>query len=164
MKIERTTEGVRHTMNIAHLGEFGLVDTQKTVIYLTWQAREYLSNAERNEADSLDLRAYWCREAASLLDAAEKLLEHDGPADVVLRGGGLLERAHLAAKAAVENGQIAARYDESLGGVPTDWERQRTPKAISIFKRAAETARQETHRALCELCEMFPEAMPTEER
>lgn len=150
--------------NIARLTGFEPADTQKAILYLAWQAREYLGDAERKEETTLTIRAYWCAEAASLLEAVRTLLERyslDPTRQIAID---LVERSLAAAKAAVENGRIAARYYiSSKEPRASDWDRQHTPKAISIFKRAAETARQETHRALVELCELFPDSMPTEE-
>jgi hypothetical protein len=154
-------------MNISKLSEFTSLDTQRTILHLVWQARECLSDAERKKEIDLEMRAGWCRQAVSLLDTARRMLEYGYTTENDHANGlSLLECAHSAATAAFHNGQIAVDYDDRLTGriVPsTDREREHAPKTISIFKRAAETARQETHRALTELCELFPDAMPTEE-
>lgn len=165
--------------NIARLTEFDSQDRHASVLHLTWQAREYLSDAERSEEVSFVMRIRWCEQAATALEAARSLLMFEKvPVMVALD---LLARACSAAKAAAANGVIAESYDavndrpivmerarailhtEVATRQPSDWERQHVSKAIAIFKRAAETGRQETHRALVELCELFPDAMPTEE-
>jgi hypothetical protein len=154
-------------MNIARLTEFDAHDRHATVLYLAWQAREYLGDAERKEEAGFTARTCWCEEASIALEAARSLLgrDTDKTALPTYAALDLLTRACWAAKAAVANGYIARSYHAATSGAvtPSDWERQRVSKAISIFKRAAETARQETHRALVELCELFPETMPTEE-
>lgn len=166
--------------NITRLSEFDSQDRHATVLYLAWQAREHLGDAERSEEVSFAMRIRWCEQAATALEAARLLLTFEKvPVLVALD---LLARSCSAAKAAAANGAIAESYDAVNSGPivmdrarailrtevaatrqPTDWERQHVSKAIAIFKRAAETARQETHRALVELCELFPGAMPTEE-
>jgi hypothetical protein len=155
-------------MNIARLSEFGQADRRKTILLLAWQAREYLGDAERKEETSLSERAYWCSDAAALLEASQKLLDRETDAAVRHKATiafDLMARALCAAKAAFENGQIAARYFMSSSRVRSpEWDKLHASKAISIFKRASEAARQETHRAMVELCELFPDAMPTEER
>ncbi len=167
-------------MNISKLSEFDSQDRGATILHLTWQAREHLSDAERNEEVSFIMRIRWCEQAATALEAARSLLMFEKvPVMVALE---LLTRACFAAKAAAANGVIAESYSavnsrpivmerarailhtEVATRQPSDWERQHVSKAIAIFKRAAETGRQETHRALAELCELFPDAMPTEER
>ena len=158
--------------NIARLSEFDMQDTQTTILYLAWQAREYLGDAERKEKEPLVVRTCWCLEAKTLLEASRDLLYrfgHEDRDDMLARSSrvataaDLLARARHAAAAAAENGSLAAKY-EAEPSTGSAWDRAHAPKTISIFKRAAETARQETHRALVELCELFPEAMPTEER
>lgn len=154
-------------MNIARLTEFDAHDRHATILCLTWQAREFLGDAERKEEAGFAARTRWCEEASVALEAAHSLLGRETVKTVLPTYAALdlLARACWAAKAAVANGHIAGSYHAatSEGMSPSDWERQRVSKAISIFKRAAETARQETHRALVELCELFPNAMPTEE-
>lgn len=164
-------------MNIARLSEFGPRDRQRTCLLLAWQAREYLSDAENSESVGLAFRTGWCGEAAVLLEAGRALLERETAADRLNRdlpsarrnrvevAIDLMERSLAASKAAIENGRIAARYSIATArkGPVSEWDKHHAPKAISIFKRAAETARQETHRALVELCELFADVMPTEE-
>lgn len=156
-------------MNIAKLSEFNDADRQLSTLFLAWQAREMLGDAERMEEKGLHLRSVLCNEAAAMLSAALTLLTMRGRFPLsagakLSRTVELTERALAAAKAAFENGHIAMRYQESaLTKAAPEWDKQHSTKAISIFKRATETARQETHRALVELCELFPGAMPTEE-
>jgi hypothetical protein len=155
-------------MNIARLEDFGLLDTQKTILYLAWQAREWLGDAERKEEAGLPTRAAWCQESASILLSAVTLFDYLRDAaklpvaktPAYTRSRDLLCRAQWAAEAAVQNGKIADSYHLAVQAFATSWETQHASKAISIFKRAAETGRQETHRALVELCELFPKAIP----
>jgi len=150
------------TMNISRLSGFTSRDTQKTILNLVWQAREYLSEAERQEQVALGIRAFRCREAGALLDAARFLLERQ--ILPVFHSLTMLTRACSAANAAFENGEIATRYSEALREASaTSWDKQRAPQAVSIFKRAAEAGRRETHRALADLCELLPDAIPTDD-
>jgi hypothetical protein len=154
--------------NISRLSEFDAQDTQATVLYLTWQAREWLGDAERKEDQTLTVRSGWCEQSAALLLTAVTLFDRTVPsisqASAYARTRDLLCRAHATSVAAVENGKVATSYAGAISRPsPTSWEWQHASKTISIFKRAAEAGRQETHRALVELCELFPDAMPTEE-
>jgi hypothetical protein len=160
-------------MNIARLDDFGVLDTQKAILYLAWQAREYLGDAERLENAGLATRSDWCHQSASILLTAITLFDRAREAAVpsisetpaYMRSRDLLCRAHWAAEAADKNGKIAGSYYGAVFSEtpPTAWEKGHAPKAISIFKRAAETGRQETHRALVELCELFPKAIPEDD-
>jgi hypothetical protein len=154
---------------IARLAEFDSQDTEATILYLAWQAREYLGDAERKEDQTLAVRQGWCEQSAALLLTAVTLFDRTVPSisqfATHVRTRDLLCRAHATSVAAVENGKVAASYAGAISRPsPTSWEQQHASKTISIFKRAAEAGRQETHRALVELCELFPDAMPTEER
>lgn len=144
------------TAHISRLGGFNRVDYERGVLILVWEAREYLSDAERSEKPAP------CIEARRLLDAAVVLLAFTTTRHQ--RASDLLQRAASAATAAAENGALAASYALTVAApAAPDWDKQRTPKALAIFKRAAETARQEAHRALADLCELFPEAIPETE-
>lgn len=159
-------------MNIARLTEFDAFDRRSAIVCLVWLAREYLSEAERKEEVGFAPRIEACREAAAALDAVYFLLRREPTRDIVdaermriaERILDLADRARMAARAAIENGGVAQRYHTiTTRGGHTDWEHQRVPKAISIFKRAAEAGRQETHRLLVELCELYPDVVPTGE-
>ena len=156
-------------MNIAKLSEFNDADRQLSTLFLAWQAREMLGDAERMEDKGLHARSALCNEAATMLSAALTLLTMRGRFPLsagarLSRAVDLTERALAAATAAVANGHIAMKYQNStLSKAAPEWDKQHSSKAISIFKRATETARLETHRAMVELCELFPNAMPTEE-
>lgn len=151
-------------MNIARLTEFDVFDRRSTILCLTWLAREYLGDAERKEEAGFVSRTQFCRDAVASLEAATTLLRRELIHGAELPVLDLMGRACLAARAAVENGGIAMRYHRaSSHDERTDWERQHAPKAISIFKRAAEAGRQETHRALVALCELYPDAIPSDE-
>lgn len=154
-------------MNIAKLSEFTDADAQLSTIFLAWKAREVLGDAERMEDQGLHGRSVRCHEATTMLGATMTLLTllatRMTPGRAA-RALDLTDRALTAAKAASANGHIAMLYqDSALTKAAPEWDKQHSTKAISIFKRATETARQETHRALVELCELFPGAMPTEE-
>lgn len=154
------------TKIISRLTEFDVYDRRSTILCLTWLAREYLGDAERKEEVGFVPRTQFCRDAVAVLEAASTMLRREAVLFGVAEPPALdlLERACLAAKAAVENGGIAMRYHRAAShDEHTDWEHQHVSKAISIFKRAAETARQETHRALVALCELYPDAVPTDE-
>lgn len=153
-------------MNITKLGEFFPADEQRSIILLTWQARKYLGDAEQRLDTPLGTRADWCASAASVLEAACVLLSIQPPNRAAARARVLLSRATLAAKAASANGLIAVGYCESASGPPLmapQWDKQHVAKAVSVFRRAAEAGASDAHRALVELCELFPNAMPTEE-
>jgi len=148
--------------NIIKLGDFDTQDAETTVLHLVWQARALVGDAERSVESDTRERAHWCRRAAAMLDAAKHMYEHCCVTESQALPG-LLDRSFSAAKAALDNGQIAAQYGDALERGPTDWERQHAPKTLAIFRRAAETARNEAHRALTELCEMYPDSMPSDE-
>lgn len=155
-------------MNIARLEEPGSTDARRAVITLAWQARESLGDAERRMEASLLVRTMWCKEAASFLEASIFLMSRAVSDDACdsrhARSIELLRRAGLAARAAIENGHIADSYlDSADNAQASNWDREHVSKAISIFKRAAEAGRRETHRALAELCELFPDAVVQEE-
>lgn len=152
-------------MNIARLTEFDAFDRRSTIVCLTWLAREYLGEAERKEEVGFAPRIEACREAAAALDAVYFMLRREliPGATNAERILDLADRARMAARAAIENGGIAQRYHViTTRQEHTDWEHQRVSKAISIFKRAAETGRQETHRLLAELCELYPDIVSEE--
>lgn len=46
---------------------------------------------------------------------------------------------------------------------PSDWERRQATRFGGILRRSAQHAKQELHRALAELAELFPDAYDTEE-
>lgn len=150
--------------NIALLEEQGPAEARRAVITLAWQARESLGDAERRMEASLLVRTMWCKEAASFLEASISLMSRAVSDDAFdschARSIELLRRAALAARAAIENGQIAHSYVSSADDAHApEWDRHRVSKARSIFKRAAESGRQETHRAMVELCELFPDVV-----
>lgn len=149
------------TMNISRLDEFGSFDRERAILCFVWEARECLGDAERKEETSLARRAHWCAEATKMLESVHSMVQRESSGDAHPPAGLLLlARAISASKAAVNNGAIAVSYSESAAlATAPDWDKQRAPKAISIFKRAAETARQETHRALADLCDLFPDAV-----
>jgi hypothetical protein len=151
--------------NLSRLGDFTMLDQRRSILFLVWQAREMLSAAEHDEAATVFMRAHRCGDAAMLLDSASVLISQVNRDDpTVIRALDTTNRAVAAARAAHENGKLADLYQQaSQSPTGTEWDRQRSPKATGIFKRAAETARNETHRALAELCEVFPNAMPEED-
>jgi len=154
-------------LNIARMTEFDAFDRHSCIICLVWLAREYLAEAERKEEVGIAPRSEACREAASALGAAYILLRREATiikSDNATNTLDLIDRARMAAQAAAENGGIALRYHiATTRREHTDWEHQHVSKTISIFKRAAEAARSEAHRALAAICELFPDAVPTEE-
>jgi hypothetical protein len=154
-------------LNIARMTEFDAFDRHSCIVCLAWLAREYLAEAERKEEVGFAPRIEACREAASALDAAYMLLRREAmtvKADDAANALDLIDRARMAARAAAENGSIALRYHiATTRREHTDWEHQHVSKTIAVFKRAAETARSEAHRALAALCELFPDAVPMEE-
>jgi hypothetical protein len=142
------------------MSEFDAFDRHSCIVCLAWLAREYLAEAERKEEIGFAPRIEACREGASALDAAYTLLRRETvKTDDAANALDLIDRARMAARAAAENGSIALRYHIAT----TRREHQHVSKTISIFKRAAETARSEAHRALAALCELLPDAVPTED-
>lgn len=152
-------------MNFTRIGDFTIIDQQRSALFLLWQAREWLSEVERNDGD-FHHRAVICGEAATLVAAAKTALIRPPTSDDrarLFRYYELCDRAVAAANAAKDNGLIATNYHTAAARRKNDeWEQRYAPKAGSIFKRAAETARSEVHRTLVELCEMCPDAMPEE--
>jgi hypothetical protein len=147
-----------NTNPITKLDGFSRLDRERAILLLVWEAREYLSDAERGKSTPPRVRIDACGEAHRLLDAALVLTSPQ-----MGRVRDWLKRARFAASAAAENGEIAASYAlASANAKATEWELLRAPKALALFERAAETARGETHRALAELCETFPNAIPKE--
>lgn len=145
-------------MNIADLSDFDHNARSQTLLFLVWESREFLSDAERGDVLSGQISA--CEDAKRLLDAASTVLNLNARTE---RAHDLLKRASSAAGAAAEQGAIASSYAlASVSPTASDWEKQYATKATAIFKRAAETARRESHRALAELCELFPNAIPKE--
>jgi len=147
---------------ITKLGNYSRYDMQETLLAVVWEAREWLSEAERCESN--DERAEACSGALHLLRGALSMAPRvDADRRRIID---LLERAVDSTAAAAANNRLAASYDVSLaetdGGANSPsggWDSQRMEKAGMIARRAAETARSETHRALAELCEVWPDAM-----
>jgi hypothetical protein len=155
---------------IASLSGFERSDIERAVLLLTWQAREMLGLTEDAFAGHWPLEECInvCSQAAALLSAADALLAEP----LVLNGAYnwaphalfLLPRAVAASKSATENGRVAAGYlADTARYTEGTWEHKHAPKAVQIFNKSIETARREAHRALAELCEMFPESVPTEQ-
>jgi hypothetical protein len=165
------TPEIKPRPGISQLAGFDLFDGQSAALYLTWLAREYLGNAERDASAGFAFRIQSCTDASLALDAAIVIIRRECEMATTVVGVqknapklaaiDLLERANSAAKAAIENGRIAASYQQST--TQTEQERARVNKSVSVFKRAAEAGRQETHRALAAVCDLYPDSVPTEE-
>lgn len=159
---------------ITKLADFSNTDRARTLVYLVWEARALLSEAEREVVPKAAVTM--CDQSVTLLDAAlmvvslsadmrdlsgARLVRADSWA---ARCYSLIDRAKNAAQAAGANGRIAHDYAAHPGATAGSegWDEKHAPHARAIGRRAVEAARSEAHRALAELCEQFPHAMPTE--
>jgi len=149
---------------IAYMADPPIEDRQSAIIVAVHTAREYLSFAER-AADSATL--YYpevlakIRSADDLLGTATAICHEVAP-DQTARARSLLVRAREAAKAAFHQGELARSYFDA-GATEPAFDAKQAKKTRGILRRAAEAARQETHRALAELAETFPDAYDVED-
>lgn len=137
------------------------LDYRRAIITQVVHAREMLSLAER-QAESGDPRPgvalIQINAALSSLASARTLL-HEADADpTALRMETLIRRGIPAAKAA--RGHVE-RYRLYQSG-ETKLERDQVSKLRPIWRRAAEEAKKDVHRALLFLCERWPEAYERE--
>lgn len=151
------------THRIASMADPPDEDRKSAIIVSVHAAREYLSLAER----AADSGTIYYPEVLSKIRSADDLLgtasalcrEVDATATTAARE--LLERARESAKAAYHQGTIAQSY--AAKEEPSAFEEKQADKTRGILRRAAEAARQETHRALAELADLFPDAYDVEE-
>lgn len=139
-------------------------DRESAIIVAVHTARETLSIVERaadGTAETYFPALLGKIEAAdSLFRTAEALCE-EVSAHRTQRARQLLQRARERAKAAYHHGQTARSYAELTE--PSSFEAKQRSKTRAILRRATEAAKQEAHRALTELAEVFPDAYDVEE-
>ena len=147
---------------IAFLADPPVEDRKSAIIVSVHDAREYLSFAER----SADGGTIYYGEVLSKIRSADDLLGtatalcRDVDAEGTETVRELLERAREATKAAFHQGSIARSYGDKQD--PSSFERKQADKHRGILRRSAEAAKQETHRALAQLLELFPDAYDIE--
>lgn len=135
-------------------------DRASAIVTSVHLARELLSLAERladsSSKDFATAQRYISR-ALSCLDAASTLLPDDSAAPGVHLARLGLVRAVAASEAALGHAKLAESYG---GGVipQAGFEAQQRDRTRTIWFKATEFARQETHRALAVLVALFPEA------
>lgn len=136
-------------------------DCAHALVVLVYRAREALSLAER-QADVVDkpdpnVGVTELDAARKHLAAALELATNLEPA----KGARLfLNRAIRATEAALGQVHLYALYNVEA---PSPLETKQLGHVRNVWRRAAESARQEAHRALHELSERFPDAYDTEE-
>ena len=142
---------------ITVLDGFSSSDIQKTCLLLAWKARAELSVAEQNPDMILTIRGVHVSNAISALNAAIDLI---GPQKKMDRVRMLLLVAHSASEASQAQLNVAANAAFLVTSMPEM--AKRAEHALLIFTKATEAARKDAHRALAELCELFPESVPVE--
>lgn len=150
---------------IARMAEPHADDKRCAAIVAVHTAREFMSLVER-AADG-DRLSIGHRELLTKTDQALHLTgsawalceEIDGvKTQKVVE---LLSRCRSAIWATHAHCETKRDYDSILE--PTPWEQRQASKFAGILRRSAQHARQELHRALAELAELFPDAYDTEE-
>jgi hypothetical protein len=136
-------------------------DCAHAAIVLVYRARESLSIAER-QADIADIPdpSIGVTELEGALKQLHGAVELTAHLEGAKQGRLLLGRAIRATEAAL--GQVHL-YDLYAVAEPTPLETKQSGHLRGIWRRAAEAARQEAHRALHELTETFPDAYDAEE-
>lgn len=131
-------------------------EQESAIIVAVFQARAMLSEAERiaDMSESGFARGIQlCRDGSDCLGAARAMLADELSAS---RVRDLLDRACHAADTAIEHAQLAHTYASSSDH--TDFDDRMTRNVRRHWYRATQLARQDAHRALSDLAELFPEA------
>lgn len=157
---------------IAQMAEPSANDMARSAIVAAYTAREHLSESERfltsREDEGLNVfalseQSQHVHQAASLIEAAYSMFcEHQRRnqlgtnEDVQLS----FHRALRAAMAAKEQGHLAAAYADRVNTstCDPDFAYKQSRAGMMRFRKATESARQDAHRALAELCEVLPDA------
>jgi hypothetical protein len=138
-------------------------DRKSAIVVAVHTARDYLSIAER----SADGGTIYYPDVLNKIQGADNALGtaatlcREVDLDGTKNARELLARAREATKAAYHQGSIARSYAEKKH--PSDFEERQAKKTRQILRRSAEAARQETHRALAELLDVFPDAYTEDE-
>jgi hypothetical protein len=139
-------------------------DTDRTQALVTavHMGREMLSLAERiADSASMDFTSAlrYLASALTYLRAASELLPSSGS-----NLGGAATRAMLRSIAASEAALGHAKLAQSYGAcrLPEAFEVQQAARSRVIWKKATEAARQEAHRALAAVAELYPDACSVE--
>lgn len=161
-----------HKPRVAAIMEPEEQQLRATTVLLAYMAREYLSMAER-EAENREpqvARGHAGAKAAMLaiedakavLKSCLAMLRESQPASDPrsISAEQCLERAMHASEATLGHIRLCIDYDVKRPDKTTSdrWEHFRL-----VWRRSAQHARQESHRALTELCELFPEAYEIDE-
>lgn len=149
------------TPNIATISEPTVLDFRRAIVTQVFHAREMLGLAELqagadNPNPSVALTQILV--AIHTLQAARTLLYEADAGPAGLRIAAWLQRAIHGAEAA--RGHVE-RYRAYEGG-ETKLEADQVTKMRPIWRRSAEEAKKDVHRALLFLCERFPEAYARE--
>lgn len=147
---------------IAYIASPTSHDFRRAVVTQTYFAREMLwmaescSDKERPRSRSGLLHA---RTALHTLRAASAILSETDGDDDVARMSTLLDRAIHACEAAI--GHIE-RYQSYEADQVTKLDQDMLRKQLPIWRRSAEEAKKDTHRALTLMCERWPDAYEKE--
>lgn len=155
---------------IAEISDPVPADFRRSIVTQVHYAREMLSLAERagDCVEPLTKSALThprsavmqIRSALKALSSARDLLHESDPGSSHARMDVLLERCVCATRAA--EGHIK-RYRAYAKSADTKLEQDQLKKLRPIWKRSAEEAKKDTHRALLFICERFPDAFEREE-
>ena len=150
-------------MGIQTIVEPSTNDYRRSVVTATHHAREMLSLAQR-QAEGNDPKTgptlMQIDNAISSLKSAGTLLHETGAAESGHRMQTLLRRALHAAEAARGHVQRFSAYQQDSF---TKLELDQLSKIRKVWRRAAEAAKKDTHRALVFICQRFPEAYEKED-
>lgn len=145
------------------------LDLQRAIVVQMYEARESLMIAESSAADEACVAAETAlRDATALAQASIALLASDAMItgappqnewqvhDDVKRIEVLLRRTEAAIGAAMGHVRRFKAYETK--GLSTKLEQDVRAKLKTIWRKAAEDAKKDAHRALVLICERFPEA------
>lgn len=140
-------------------------DRTKALVTATHMSRELLSLAERisDSATSRDFTAAqrYIATALTYLQTVLALLPTHGGTDNKCPTTGVrnaLLRTVAASEAALGHAKLAESYATMTAEQVSAFEAQQVARTRSHWHRATEAARQEAHRALAGVVDMFPEA------
>lgn len=155
-------------LRVAMIAEPGEADLQRTLTTLVYLARDYLSMAERMADDpssdnfavnynTAKNAATHVRAARSMMASAQSLTSEVSCSEPtrLQTVGSWLQRAIHASDAAGDHIEHYASYNTKR---PDQLESSQRDQARKIWRRSTQQARKECHRALAELCELFPDS------
>lgn len=146
---------------IAAIADPAPIDYRRAVVTQVHFAREMLSLAER-QADSdspQPVAAISYIEAALTSLKASCTLLHETDSEDAVRMETLLDRSVHAARAALGH---VLRYQSYRNTTPSKLERDQLSRLRPVWRRSAEEAKKDVHRALMFICERWPNAYERE--